>query len=126
LADELDAYSGRENQYVDDNIKEIQELYKDMEQKKESREERVEDEEVILIKLYEVSSSSSITKSSFIDDEVNNLLKYMKFIRSPTQTRLFQPPLHYQSLKFRGEQDPEFWKEVATALVKNKYNTETS
>ena len=122
----MDAYSGRENQYVDDNIKEIQELYKDMEQKKESREERVEDEEVILIKLYEVSSSSSITKSSFIDDEVNNLLKYMKFIRSPTQTRLFQPPLHYQSLKFRGEQDPEFWKEVATALVKNKYNTETS
>ena len=103
LADELDAYSGRGNQYVDDNIKEIQELYKDMEQKKESREGRVEDEEVILIKLYEVSSSSSTTKSSFIDDEVNNLLKYMKFIRSPMQTRLFQLSSHYQSLKFRGE-----------------------
>jgi len=126
LADELDAYSERENQYVDNNIKEIQELYKDMEQKKESRKGRVEDEEVILIKLYEVSSSSSTMKSSFIDDEVNNLLKYMKFIRSPMQTRLFQPPSYYQSLKFRGEQDPEFWKEVATALVENKYNTETS
>jgi len=65
---------------MDDNIKEIQELYKDIEQKKESREGRVEDEEVILIKPYEVSSSLSTTKSSFIDDEVNNLIKYMKFI----------------------------------------------
>jgi len=37
LADELDAYSGRGNQYVDNNIKEIQELYKDIEQKKKSR-----------------------------------------------------------------------------------------
>ena len=55
LADELDVYSERGNQYVDNNIKEIQELYKDMEQKKESREGRVEDKEVILIKPYEVS-----------------------------------------------------------------------
>jgi len=85
----LDAYSGRGNQYIDDNIKEIQELYKNMEQKKESREGRVEDKEVILIKPYEVSSSSSTMKLSFIDNEVNNLLKYMKFIRSLTQTRLF-------------------------------------
>jgi len=89
LADKLDAYSGRGNQYVDDNIKEIQELYKDMEQKKESREERIEDKEVILIKPYEVSFLSSTTKSSFIDNEVNNLLKYMKFIWSLMQTRLF-------------------------------------
>jgi len=31
LADKLDAYSGRENQYMDDNIKKVQELYKDIE-----------------------------------------------------------------------------------------------
>ena len=31
LANELDAYSKRGNQYMNDNIKEIQELYKDME-----------------------------------------------------------------------------------------------
>jgi len=80
LTDKLDAYSGRKNQYVDNNIKKIQELYKDMEQKKESRKKRVEDEEVILIKPYEVSSLLSTMKSSFIDDEVNNLIKYMKFI----------------------------------------------
>jgi len=39
---------------------------------------------------------------------------------------MFQPLPHYQSLKSRGEQDPEFWKEIATVLVKNKHNTKTS
>jgi len=70
---------------VDDNIKEVQELYKDMEWKKSS-EGRVK---VILIKPYKVLSSSSTMKSSFIDDEVDNLIKYMKFIWSFTQTRIF-------------------------------------
>ena len=79
LANELDAYSKRGNQYMNDNIKKIQELYKDMEQKKKSREQRVEDK-VILIKSYEVSSLSSTMKLSFIDNEVNNLIKYIKFI----------------------------------------------
>jgi len=123
LADELNAYSGQGNQYMNDNIKEIQELYKDREQTKYTNQEQVEDKEVILIKPYEISSSLS-TKSSFIDDEVDNLLKYMKFICSPTQTRIFQPSPHYQSLKSRGEQNQEFWRKVATALVENKYNTE--
>ena len=64
-------------------------------------------------------------KSSFIHDKVDNLIKYMKFICSPTQTRLFKLPPHYQSLWSRGEQDLDFWKEVATALVDDKHNTET-
>jgi len=89
---------------------------------------RVEDEEIILIKPYEVSSSTSISthSTSFIDKETENLIKYMKFVKAPTQTRLFCLPTHYQSLKSRGEQDPEFWKEVAMALVDNQYNTETT
>jgi len=41
----------------------------------------VEDEEVILIKLYKISGSTSSTPTlSFIDDEVNNIMKYIKFI----------------------------------------------
>ena len=32
LANELDVYSGWGNQYINDNIKEIQELYEDREQ----------------------------------------------------------------------------------------------
>jgi len=88
LADELDVYSGQGNQYVDDNIKEIRELYKNRDQMKNTNQGQVKDKEVILIKPYEVSSLSS-TKLSFIDDKVDNLLKYMKFICSPTQTRIF-------------------------------------
>ena len=50
---------------MNDNIQEIQKLYKDKEQKKKSNKERVEDKEVILIKLYEVSESiSSMIKST--------------------------------------------------------------
>jgi len=62
------------NQYVDDNIREIQDLYKDKEQKKESNKGRVEDEEVILIKPYEISKFSSSTMTlSFINDEVHEI-----------------------------------------------------
>ena len=61
LADKLDIYSGQENQYMNDNIREIQELYKDMGQKNKSNKERVKDEEVILIKPYEVSESTLST-----------------------------------------------------------------
>jgi len=112
------------NNYVNDNIWEIQDLYKEEVEKKE--EGRIKEEEVILIKLYEVSEStltSSLAQTSFITDKVENLFKYMKFIWTPTQTRIFRPPPHYQSLKSRGEQDSEFFKEVATALVNKKHNT---
>jgi len=84
LADKLDVYKGRGNSYVDDNIQEIQELYKEEEIKREKG--RIEDEEVILLKPYEVSKSipseltSLTTQSSFITDEVDNLFKYIKFI----------------------------------------------
>ena len=50
LADELDQYKGKGNSYVEENIREIQRLYMDEEEKRD--EGRVEDEEVILIKLY--------------------------------------------------------------------------
>jgi len=50
---------------MNDNIQKIQELYKYKEQKKKSNKERVENKEVILIKLYEVSESiSSMMKST--------------------------------------------------------------
>ena len=126
LANELDQYKGMGNKYIKKNIQEIQELY--MDKKKEKGKGKVEDEEIILIKLYEVSTAttSSTSQTSFITEEVKNLSKYIKFIRMPTQTRIFQPPPHYQLLKSRGEQDPVFWKEVATAFVEMKYNTNTS
>ena len=84
LADELDQYKEKGNRYMKENIQEIQELYMDKEREKE--EEKVEDEEVILIKPYEVSTTttSSTSQTSFITKEVKNLNKYMKFIQTPT------------------------------------------
>ena len=108
---------------MEENIQEIQELYKDEE--RQEKEERIENEEIILIKPYEVSTATS-SLTSFITEEVNNLSKYMKFVRTPLQTRIFLPLPHYQSLKSRGEQDPTFWKEVTTAFMETKYNIDTS
>jgi len=73
---------------MDDNVQEIQDLYMDEEQQ-EKEKGKVEEEEVILIKPYEVSESSSTKSSSFIDKEVDNLIKYMKFVKSSIQTRIF-------------------------------------
>ena len=89
LADELDQYKGKGNEYVEENIREIQELYI----KEENGEEkgRVEDEEVILIKSYEVSTTTSSSSTSFITDEVEHLLRHMKFVQTPTQTTTALP-----------------------------------
>ena len=125
LADKLDWYKERGNSYVEKNIQEIQNLYIEEEQQRKSK-GKVEEEEVILIKPYKVLESISTKSSIFIDEEIDNLLKYMKFIKSSTQTRIFQPPLHYQLLRLRGEQDLNFWKEVTTTLVDKKYNMETA
>ena len=74
LADKLDAYKGKGKVYVEDNIREIQELFKEEESKKEGG--HIKEQEVILVKPYEMSKSSSLMTStmSFITDEVENLL----------------------------------------------------
>jgi len=64
---------------VEDNIWEIQKLY--IEEGNKGEKGVIEDEEVILVKLYKVSTTTSSSSStSFITDEVENLLKYMKFV----------------------------------------------
>jgi len=70
LADKLDQYKGKGNSYVEENIREIQELYMDKEAKRNN--ERIEDKEVILIKLYKVSSLTSISthSTSFITNKI--------------------------------------------------------
>jgi len=79
LANELDTYKGRENIYMKDNIQEIQYLFKEEKIRKEDG--KIEDKEVILVKSYDVSqTSTSSSTTSFIIDEVKNLLKYIKFV----------------------------------------------
>ena len=75
LANELDIYREKGNSYVDNNIWEIQDLYKEeVGKKKEGRikeeevgkkkEKRIKEEEVILIKPYKVSESTLILLSA--------------------------------------------------------------
>ena len=62
-----------------ENIWKIQELY--IEEGNKEEKGVIEDKEVILVKPYEVSTTTSSSSStSFITDEVKNLLKYMKFV----------------------------------------------
>ena len=86
LANELDHYKKKGNSYVDSNIKEIQELY--MKEEKKEEKETVENEEVILVRSYEVLSTT-LSTTSFITDEIENLIRHMKFVKFPTQTRIF-------------------------------------
>jgi len=110
---------------MEDNIREIQELY--IKEGNKGGKGVIEDKEVILVKPYETSTTTlSSSRTSFIMDEVENLLKYMKFVRTPSQTRIFKSPPHYQSLKSRGEQDPIFWNEVAKAFLEKKHNMDTA
>jgi len=88
LANELDHYKRKGNSYMDSNIKKIQELY--MEEEKKEEKGTVENEEVILVRPYKVSSmTSSSSTTSFIIDKIKNLVKYMKFVKTLAQTRIF-------------------------------------
>jgi len=107
LANELDHYKEKGNSYMNNNIKEIQELY--MEEEKREEKGTVENEEVIFVHPYEVSSTTLLSSTtSFITDKIENLVKYMKFVKTSAQIRIFRSPPYYQSLKSRGEQDPAF------------------
>ena len=88
LANKLDRYKGKGNQYMDKNIREIQDLYIE-EEVQDKGKGRIEEEEVILIKPYEASELTSTKSSSFINKEIDNLLKHMKFVKTPIQTRIF-------------------------------------
>jgi len=47
----------------------------------------MENEEVILVRSYEVSSMTTLSsRTSFITDKIENLTKYMKFVKTPSQT----------------------------------------
>ena len=72
LADELDRYKGKDNKYVEDNIKEIQELY--MNKKINQVQGTIKNKEVILVQPYQVESTTTSLSSlsSFISNEIAN------------------------------------------------------
>ena len=99
MVDELNEYKKRGNDYVDNNIKEIQELYKEESERqwRDEKKKRIQDKEVLLYKPYKISTESSSTQPIFIQDKLDNLEKHMKFVYSPVKTKMFTPPPHYKS-----------------------------
>ena len=110
LADELNEYKGRRNNYMNENIKEIQELYKEKgkRQWKDKKEKRIQDKEVLLYKLYEILIEFSLTQLIFIQDKLDNLEKYIKLVYSPAKTRTFTLPPHYKLIQPKREQNDQF------------------
>jgi len=68
LANKLDKYKGKGNNYMNNNIKEIQELYKKESgiQWRYEKGKRIQDEEVLPYKLYKMSMESSSTQPTFL------------------------------------------------------------
>ena len=103
LVDKLNSCKGKENKYTKGHIKEIQDAYKqdNFELKKSvtNNKEQVQEEEVLLYKPYDVDLLRLKTSEpTFIQDKINNLGKYIKFMQTPIKTMPFYPPPHYKAL----------------------------
>ena len=50
----------------------------------------------------------------------------MKYMQSWVKIILFYPLPYYKSLCPQGEQDKQYWNEIAIEFLKKKYNTDTT
>ena len=100
LANKLDSCKEKGNTYVDRNIEEIQELYKKekREQKKIKRKGAQNEKKIFLYKPYKKLTKPKTPEPTFVQDKINNLEKYIKFIQSPINTVIFTSPPNYKSL----------------------------
>ena len=110
LVDKLDSCKGKGNKYTEGQIKEIQDTYKqdDQELKKPmmNNKEQTQEEEIFLYKPYDIALSRSKTsKPMSIQDKIDNLEKYIKYMQLPVKTMPFYLLPHYKSLQPQGEQN---------------------
>jgi len=109
LVNELDNCKGKRNEYTEGHIKKIQDTYKqeDIEvkiQEPSKEKQQIQDEKVLLYKPYKVNSPKPKTpKPIFIQDELDNLDKYMKYMQAPVKMMQLYPLPHYKSLKSQEE-----------------------
>ena len=95
--------------------------------KGKQKEDWIQEEEVFLYKLYNISLKSSKPKTlkpTFIQDKINNLEKHIKFLQSPVKTVPFYLPPHYKSLQSKRQQDKQYWNKIAVEFLKQKHNTD--
>jgi len=70
-------------------------------------------------------SKSRTLEPKFIQDEISNLEKYMKFMQLSVQTMPFHSLPHYKTLQPQGEQDKQYWNKITVAFLEKKYNVDT-
>ena len=131
LANELDSCKRKQNEYAKGHIKEIQDTYKQegitIKKQDVKGEQQIQDEKVLLYKPYKVDSLKFKTpKLIFIQDKIENLEKFMKFMQAPIQTTQFYLPHYYKSLQLQGEQDEQYQKEIAVTFFEKKHNADTT
>ena len=130
LVNELDNCKGKRNEYTEGHIKKIQDIYKqeDIEvkiQESSKEKQQIQDEKVLLYKPYKVNSPKPKTPEPiFIQDELDNLDKYMKYMQAPVKMMQLYPLLHYKSLKPQEEWDEQYWKEIAITFLEQKYDAD--
>jgi len=93
--------------------------------KEKQKEDWVQDKEVFLYKPHDILSKFSRPKTlepMFIQDKINNLEKYMKFLQLPVKTVPFHLPPYYKSLWQKEEQNKQYWNEIAVEFLKQKHN----
>ena len=54
----------------------------------------------------------------FIQDKINNLDKYMKFLQLLVKTVPFYLPTHYKFFQPKKEQGKQYWNEIAVKFLK--------
>ena len=88
---------------------------------------QAQEKEIFLYKLYNIALSRPKTlEPMFIQNEINNLEKYMKYMQSSVKMMLFYLPPHYKSPWPQGEQDKQYWNKIAIEFLKKKHNTDTT
>ena len=79
-----------------------------------------------MFKLYNVDSPRLKTPEPiFIQDEINNLEKYMKYMQASIKMIPFYPPSQYKFLWPQGEQDKQYWNKIVVEFLKKKHNMDT-
>ena len=91
--------------------------------KGKQKESTVQDKEVLLYKLYNISTSSS-SETSFpdiqiIQDEINNLEKVLKILQSLVKIIPFTAPSHYKTIQANKEKNRTYLNNIAYQLCKH-------
>ena len=91
--------------------------------KGKQKESTVQDKEVLLYKLYNISTSSS-SETSFpdiqiIQDEINNLEKILKILQSLVKIISFTPSSHYKTIQANEEKNRTYLNNIAYQLCKH-------